>query len=796
MAVGANFGRRSSVASAFQQNDLKPQQRRGSAPGHIPGTPGRRSSIPGTCSPKSSSDFEVKESGSESEGASSSSSSARRRQRKLESTLAMMQLRIRNDLREELRPFHKIREDVQNLPTRILAGLARVDRVMQHKAGFSEAAAFRQEPLRPKKTGGLSRLTPPEKQEFALCRPSSGQSLFDSSPVEPVALLPVIDVIGPEEGIGSGVTAVDKNRGRAVSPVGCVGGRDLSLRSGTPAGAEVYMNEGRDEASRDTWTSQSAMLRPGRARKTTAVAHSLDRWARRADDGTALADGDSCVRGTSEGAFNGPEPTAANHRARLSYPQEPTITTNSTSTSPHSEASGDPEDWMIVKCRRRLGRWVRGTGFDYLSGALVVLNAISLGAQTDWQARHVTSETPPFYRALEVCFCVVFTIEILLRLIGHGRGFFSRANVLWHLFDSFLVITQLLEEFMRLAAAWGWVDDPAKENPSGQRSKSKMSNLSALRVVRILRLIRVMRLMRVLRLIGELRTLVMSIIGSLRSLVWAVALLFLMMYVMGVYLTQLILDHRLEDDTDHKNSDEILLVRYYGSLGDTVLSVYMSIFGGLNWEDILAPLRRQISEFVTPFFMFYIAFATLCMLNVITGVFVESALLTAKQDQDSYMVGTVQMVFDDYDLDKNGRMSFLEFQRSLVSPDMKQVLGALEIDVSQAHGLFDLLDRDRVGSINAKDFVMGCAKLRGPAKALDLAILMREIDVQRSDLVQHVEHVNQTLEFLCERLEDMGSGMAKPAAPFKVQTVKDSGLRQFALMSENLLAGLMEVEEV
>lgn len=389
-----------------------------------------------------------------------------------------------------------------------------------------------------------------------------------------------------------------------------------------------------------------------------------------------------------------------------------------------------------------LTMFVKSFAFDYLSSFLVVLNAVALGFQTDWEARHVGELTPPLYRTLEYVFCVIFTVELLVRLSIHGRIFFT-VDLQWNLFDIFLVSTQLIEVGITLFL-----------------QSTSAGNFTVLRMLRIMRLIRIMRLMRVLRLVEELRTLVMSIAGSLRALVWAIMLLLVMMYVVGVYLTQLVADHRETNPDNSKQMDE--LVTYWGTLGDAVFSLYQAVTGGADWGDLVGPLRTEVHGLLAPLFMMYISFALLCMLNVITGVFVESALLTAKTDKDLYMVNHVRNLFKKVDIDNSGCISWSEFEKALANPEMLEIFKQVDMDVSEAESLFRLLDVDDTGTIDVDEFITGCSRLRGPAKSLDLSLLGREVErigdqsAQVSRLLE--AHVHWLSEHLPAMLTDITSG--------------------------------------
>merc|ERR1712048_681228 len=99
-------------------------------------------------------------------------------------------------------------------------------------------------------------------------------------------------------------------------------------------------------------------------------------------------------------------------------------------------------------------------------------------------------------------------------------------------------------------------------------------NFSFMRVLRVLRLIRIIRLFRVLRVIGELRTIVSSIAGCIRPLLSALLLLFIMIYVVAVFFTQVVSDW-LEEDVSRIETSS--LRKDFGSLGQSIFSLYQAV---------------------------------------------------------------------------------------------------------------------------------------------------------------------------------------------------------------------------
>merc|ERR1711953_828813 len=62
---------------------------------------------------------------------------------------------------------------------------------------------------------------------------------------------------------------------------------------------------------------------------------------------------------------------------------------------------------------------------------------------------------------------------------------------------------------------------------------------------------------------------------------------------------------------------------------------------------------------------------------------------------------------------------------------MHDYLRQINVNTDEAAGLFNLLDADGSSTINANEIVDGLLCLRGPAKAFELALLMREVGVIR-----------------------------------------------------------------
>lgn len=389
-----------------------------------------------------------------------------------------------------------------------------------------------------------------------------------------------------------------------------------------------------------------------------------------------------------------------------------------------------------------LARIVSSKHFDSFIGFFVLLNIVAIGAQVDYMARHHVDAVPELYILFNRVFCFLFVVELLLRLLVYGgslfvdtRGRLQTGNV----FDCVLVILQVAEEVLAYV---------------GAMSNTLRLNFTFMRVLRFFGVVRVFRSVRILRLISELRVLVVSIGMCLRSLAWTVVLLLLVIYVFGIWLTQITVYYQILD------SAELLeLETYYGDVGSSILSLFQAITGGIDWRQAVDPLMRHVSPLLAPVFVFYIVFAVFAVFNIVTGIFVSLGLQSAKEDTDFFMVSNLKQLFKSNKISLTGSLSWKEFESLLrnKSTYLVNYFRAIDVDPCEAKGVFQLLDLDGSGTIDAEEFLNGCLRLRGPAKALDLAVLMHEVKEIRKDMRRQQRRLDRIVRYQLQGQPILGS---------------------------------------
>merc|ERR1712232_274783 len=116
-------------------------------------------------------------------------------------------------------------------------------------------------------------------------------------------------------------------------------------------------------------------------------------------------------------------------------------------------------------------------------------------------------------------------------------------------------------------------------------------------------------------------------------------------------------------------------------------------------------------------YLCYFVFTYFAVLNVITGVFCQSAIESATTNKElatmqkladkQKWTEAMREVFGQMDNDNNGDIDIYEFQSHLNNDKMLAYLSLLDIDVGDAWTLFKLLDTSSDGLISVDEFVDG-----------------------------------------------------------------------------------------
>jgi hypothetical protein len=377
--------------------------------------------------------------------------------------------------------------------------------------------------------------------------------------------------------------------------------------------------------------------------------------------------------------------------------------------------------------RKTLHRLYKDRRFDVTVSCLIVVQALVLGIEAEENITAAMHETiVASLAAANVFLDVFFAFEITVRMAVERSTFFSsrNRNIIWNVMDTFLVLCSIAEAVGALY----------QELDSGQAD-----TLQTLRKARLIRVFRAIRVIRMVRFMKELQTMLQGIKASAKPLLCASMLLLMFMYVFAIGVCFIVAEERRDVLSGRKRPGEgfDFLREHYWGVWPTTYTLFLSISGGIDWMDAAAPLI-EVSPAMQPAFCMYIVFTLFCVLNIITGVFVENARKDKAGDEQRLIVehmenrekwyGEVHELFEIADDNGNGEIDESEFAAVLKEPHFQALCAEVGLNVEgyATKGLFNLFDFDGRGTINMEEFTDGILHLHGSAKSIDVYLLRRD----------------------------------------------------------------------
>jgi len=281
-------------------------------------------------------------------------------------------------------------------------------------------------------------------------------------------------------------------------------------------------------------------------------------------------------------------------------------------------------------------------------------------------------------------------------------------------------------------------------------------NPMMLRILRLARAVSTLRLTRLFTMFRELRLLVNSVMGCMRSLGLSLFMLFAFILLCSTLLT--IGAHGCLNTTSQQEVDDV--AKAFGTLSRSCITLYMAICGGMDWGDnyhLLAVAGWQYQLV----YIGYVTFTVFGFVNVFTGVFVEHAMQASGKDRelqiknqienDNHNLRELQKVFAELDFNNSGKLSLEEFESYLTDERAQAYFEAVKLDVSEVGRLFALLDNDNSGSVDIEEFIEGCQRLKGESRALDIKVALLEIERLQCDVQHYAELISEEIKQLGAR---------------------------------------------
>eukprot|EP00927_Polykrikos_kofoidii_P085098 TRINITY_DN9155_c0_g1_i2.p1 TRINITY_DN9155_c0_g1~~TRINITY_DN9155_c0_g1_i2.p1 ORF type:complete len:849 (+),score=134.75 TRINITY_DN9155_c0_g1_i2:335-2881(+) len=387
--------------------------------------------------------------------------------------------------------------------------------------------------------------------------------------------------------------------------------------------------------------------------------------------------------------------------------------------------------------------------FDLFFAGVIMTNSAFMGIQMDDEISRKymgqeMSQTPLAFTVINYIYSCLFLCELILRLMSEGTNFFKlHANWHWNYLDFFIVMASCAEIAFDIIVLTAQDSDASTVEVTASAATNSGDKMRIIRIIRISRLMRVFRVARIVRFIRALRTLVYSILCTLKTVMWALLLLLMIIYVFGMIFASVVSEAScsvLVWEAIAQDPEVVVtklgcvrsqsLRLFWGTLPRAMFTLFKTIAGGISWHDVVLPLS-DIGVIWVIFFIGYVSFTFFAVLNVITGVFCESAIESSRSDHELVIlqhmaerkayIKKVQALYDSIDSDRSDAITLAEFEAHMRSEMSSAIFSTLELEMNDAGEIFCLIDTDDGGTVDIEEFVNGCLRLRGQARAIDLA---------------------------------------------------------------------------
>jgi len=365
---------------------------------------------------------------------------------------------------------------------------------------------------------------------------------------------------------------------------------------------------------------------------------------------------------------------------------------------------------------------------------------------------------------------------LLLKISVHRLYFFVNEEFRWNIFDFFLVVFSFSEvAISRLLVL----------NQPNDNENSASLNVGFLRLLRLTKLAKVLRVFRTLKFFTELRLMIDCVLGSFMQIFWCLVMIVFVLYVFSLLIVQGIADFLLtagEENVSVKLQTE--LMDYFGSVGETIMTLFQSTTAGLDWREAFKVLREG-GWFLAVVFLVYISIFTISVWNIVTSTFVEKAMKLAKPDLDSMLLEQsmrdlqdseeLEKLFKPYafkNKDGEDEISLDDLQEAADEAEFLLYLSVRGIDVKNVKLFFYMLGSMREdNNIDLKSLVKACVRMKGFATSIDLQSVSFEAKLMHTQVKELLEAIGNRIQHLevpmVSRVESMNGVTGRSQAVVK-----------------------------
>lgn len=363
--------------------------------------------------------------------------------------------------------------------------------------------------------------------------------------------------------------------------------------------------------------------------------------------------------------------------------------------------------------------------FEPFMGIVIALNSANIGWSIN---RELLGEPTGVQEVIEGVFLCIFVLEIALRFYVEGpRCLRSGANAFDFVLVVITAVTQIAKPLLGLV-----------------RSGSVARYLEQLIILRMMRLLRLARAVRLVASFNSLWRLVQGIMHCFSTMVSALVLIFICIYIFACFGAEFISKPFMGDrevgeiiDRQFSTLPQILLTLFQFVSMDSTAAIYVPLI--------------QHSPALSLYFLPLLVVVAIALMNLITALIVEDAISNSRMDEEmsafytrrklKVLTPALRQLFRSLDKSGDGLIEVQEVVQSIkqgvhIPPELQELLSpARMID------LFEALDSDHSGDLSESEFVNGMGCVAFADVSLETIQILHHLRSLREDLRQ----VRQTM---------------------------------------------------
>jgi len=427
----------------------------------------------------------------------------------------------------------------------------------------------------------------------------------------------------------------------------------------------------------------------------------------------------------------------------------------------------DKEEYDVTTKYKQHGIFAaiaRSTTFFAVSMGLVLLNAIWIAIDADYNDAPTLYSSRPHFQVVEHLFCTFFTLELLVRFCAFERKRDALADR-WFTFDLLLAILMVLETWMVPLGLMMFAPDNA--------DPSVPSQFTSLRMLRLLRLTRMARLLRV---VPEALTLLRGITAAMRGVLTTMLILIVLLFIFGIIFK-----------TSTRHNQEV-----YDEYFPTVLVSMRTLLMHATLLDgpaeVVKLLFEKVSRGLALLFLVFIFVSSFTVLNMLIGILCEVVTQVSQTEKAEAEVVFVRNhllgILECYDTNGDQTIGRGEFNLLMQNIELIEALTRFGTDVA---GLFSLADVLFEGPIEGAVQTVDGVKMTREPKSLSFREFMSIVlrlrgahNARVTDIVELREYVRQRCDRIEASLQNPGHSVL---APEPEKAPKASGLLKVVIVS-------------